>query len=59
MDEMSADQQLGLPVRQFANRVRRPYFLEECLSHLRVTEQPFAPKGKILRKEKSLACQSL
>jgi hypothetical protein len=33
--------------------VRRPYFLEECLSHLRVTEQPFALKGKILRKEKA------
>ena len=58
MDEMSADEQLGLPVRQFTNRVRRPYFLEECLSHLSVTEQPFALKGKILRKEKSQAYQS-
>jgi hypothetical protein len=29
------------------------------LSHFSVTEQPFSLKGKDLRKEKSLACQSL
>jgi hypothetical protein len=51
VDEMSADEQLGLPVRQFANRVRRPYFLKECFSHLTVTEQPFALEGKVLRKD--------
>jgi hypothetical protein len=51
VDEVSADEQLGLPVRQFANRVRRPYFLKECFSHLTVTEQPFALEGKVLRKD--------
>src|SRR5271169_1028671 len=47
MDEMSADEQLGLPIRQFTNGMRLPYFFKECLSHLSVTEQPFAPEGKV------------
>src|SRR5271166_6575191 len=47
MDEMSADEQLGLPIRQFTNGMRLPYFFKECLSHLPVTEQPFAPEGKV------------
>jgi hypothetical protein len=33
MDEMSADEQLGLAIPQFSNCVRLPYFLKECLSH--------------------------
>ena len=52
MNEMSADEQLGLSVRQFANRVRLPYFLKECLSHLTVTEQPFALEGKVFCERK-------
>jgi hypothetical protein len=52
MDEMSADEQLGLPVRQFANRVRLPYLLKECFSHLMVTEQSFSLEGKVFREGK-------
>jgi hypothetical protein len=49
MDEMSANEQLGLPIRQFANRVRLPDFLKECFSHRTLTEQPFAPEGKFTK----------
>ena len=36
MDEMNADEQLGLAVPQLTNRVRLPYLLKECLSHFAV-----------------------
>ena len=34
MDEVRADEQLGLPVRQLAHRMRFPNFLEQGLGHL-------------------------
>jgi hypothetical protein len=34
MDEVGADEELGLPVGQLTHRVRFPDFLEQGLSHL-------------------------
>ena len=37
VDEMRADEQLGLAIPQFADRVCLPDFFEECLSHFAVS----------------------
>ena len=57
MDKMSADEQLGLPIRQFVNGMRLPYFFKECLTHLTITEQPFAPEGKVFCEFRRIACE--